>query len=145
MARSRVILFGSLIAAAFAIGLLAQPAPAAAESAYFSYGYRSEGHRGHHGYHHRHHGRSHYGYGYVWGPPVVVYRDPPPRTVYVVPAPAPIVLTQPVPASPASPVYQTTDGRHCREYQRTVIVGGLPQASYGTACLQPDGVWRIVN
>ena len=143
MAQSRKILFGSLIAAAFAATLLAMPEPAAAD-AYFSYGFRSGGH--HHGHHYRgHHGRPHYGAGYVWGPPVVVYREPPPRTVYVVPAPAPVVIAQPVPANPASPVYQTTDGRQCREYQRTVFIDGLPQASYGTACLQPDGVWRIVN
>lgn len=140
MARSRKLLFGSLIATAFAAMLLASPAPAAAD-AYFSYGFRTGGHHrgGHHG---GHHWRPHYGVGYLWGPPVVVYREPP-RTVYVVPAPT--VITQPLPANPASPVYQTTDGRQCREYQRTVFIDGLPQASYGTACLQPDGVWRIVN
>ena len=141
MARSRKILFGSLIATAFAAALLAMPEPAAAD-AYFSYGFRSGGHRG--GHHYRgHHGRPHYGAGYIWGPPVVVYREPPPRVVYI--EPAPTVIVQPVPANPASPVYRTTDGRHCREYQRTVFIDGMPQASYGTACLQADGVWRIVN
>ncbi|MSP87785.1 MAG: hypothetical protein EXQ92_03070 [Alphaproteobacteria bacterium] len=137
MARSRKILFGSLIATAFAATLLALPEPAAAD-AYFSYGFRTGGH--HSG---GHRWRPHYGAGYVWGPPVVVYREAPPQTVYVVPAPT--VITQPIPANPASPVYQTTDGRQCREYQRTVFIDGMPQASYGTACLQPDGVWRIVN
>jgi hypothetical protein len=29
-----------------------------------------------------------------------------------------------------------------REYQTTIIVGGVKQRAYGTACLQPDGTWR---
>ncbi len=59
-------------------------------------------------------------------PPVVVY-EPPPRVVY---APAPTRLR---------------NDAQCREYQSTVMVGGRPQSSYGTACLQPDGTWRIVD
>ncbi|MGQ4809586.1 hypothetical protein NKDENANG_03009 [Candidatus Entotheonellaceae bacterium PAL068K] len=41
--------------------------------------------------------------------------------------------------------YQTSQGTYCREYQQTVIVGGQQQASYGTACRQVDGSWRVVN
>ena len=37
------------------------------------------------------------------------------------------------------------DGRYCREYQQTVIIGGREQVAYGTACRQPDGSWRIVG
>jgi hypothetical protein len=74
-------------------------------------------------------------------PPRVVYLPPPPPSVVYVPAPAPA----PVAAVPSSPVYQTADGRYCREYQATVTVGGTAQSSYGTACLEPDGAWRIVN
>lgn len=39
--------------------------------------------------------------------------------------------------------YITQD--YCREYTRTIYVGGKPQEGYGTACLQPDGSWQIVN
>lgn len=40
--------------------------------------------------------------------------------------------------------YQTA-GRYCREYQATAVVGGRRQQTYGTACLQPDGQWEIVD
>ena len=34
---------------------------------------------------------------------------------------------------------------YCREYQRRVTIGGKVQDSYGTACLQPDGSWKVVG
>lgn len=34
---------------------------------------------------------------------------------------------------------------YCREYSNRVVVGGRVQESYGTACMQPDGSWQIVN
>jgi hypothetical protein len=75
---------------------------------------------------------------------------PPPRVIYVAPPdviymPAPLPAAPPVPATAASPVYQATDGRYCREYQATITVNGQRQPGFGTACLQPDGSWRIVN
>ncbi len=41
--------------------------------------------------------------------------------------------------------YQVPDGRYCREYQESAIIGGRPQQVYGTACRQPDGAWQIQN
>lgn len=41
--------------------------------------------------------------------------------------------------------YQVADGGYCREYQQVVTVGGQQQQSYGTACRQPDGSWRVAN
>lgn len=41
--------------------------------------------------------------------------------------------------------YQTRQGRYCREYTQTVVVGGQKQQAYGTACRQPDGTWLIVK
>jgi len=41
--------------------------------------------------------------------------------------------------------YQTSSGQYCREYQQDIVVGGETQKSYGTACRQPDGSWRIQN
>lgn len=69
-------------------------------------------------------------------PPPVVYA-PGPRVVYMEPAP--------VQAVPTTPPYTDAQGRYCREYQSTVMVGGQAQPSYGTACLMPDGQWRIVR
>lgn len=36
-------------------------------------------------------------------------------------------------------------GEYCREYTQTVTIGGKTQKGYGTACLQPDGSWRMVT
>lgn len=36
-------------------------------------------------------------------------------------------------------------GEYCREYTKPVRIGGERQESYGTACRQPDGSWRIVS
>lgn len=38
-----------------------------------------------------------------------------------------------------------TAGRYCREYQTTAVVGGRRQQTFGTACMQPDGQWEIVD
>ncbi len=35
-------------------------------------------------------------------------------------------------------------GEYCREYQKTVTVGGKTERAYGTACRQPDGSWKIL-
>ena len=69
---------------------------------------------------------------YYYAPPPVVYAPPPP-------------IAPPVVAQPTSEPYTTGTGQTCREYQTTVTVNGQPQPSHGTACLQPDGSWRIVN
>jgi hypothetical protein len=100
------------------------------------------------------HSRVFFNLGFVFGPPAYyypppVYYAPPvyyyPPPVYYAPPPA-IAYAQPAPvaAQPTSPPY-TRNGQTCREYQSTAIIGGRPQPSYGTACLQPDGSWRIVN
>jgi len=38
--------------------------------------------------------------------------------------------------------YQSS-GTYCREYQQTVTIGGKQEQSYGTACRQPDGSWKV--
>ncbi|SMF16387.1 Surface antigen [Tistlia consotensis] len=40
--------------------------------------------------------------------------------------------------------FRRGDG-YCREYTGTASVGGRIQRTYGTACRQPDGSWRLVN
>ncbi len=41
--------------------------------------------------------------------------------------------------------YQVADGGYCREYQQVVTINGQQQRSFGTACRQPDGSWKVVN
>ena len=41
--------------------------------------------------------------------------------------------------------YEPAPGQFCREYQQTVTVGGEKQQSFGTACRQPDGSWKVQN
>jgi len=41
--------------------------------------------------------------------------------------------------------FQEAGGAYCREYRQTVTIGGKQEQSYGTACRQPDGSWRIAN
>jgi surface antigen len=71
----------------------------------------------------------------------VVYAPP---AVY---APPPVVYAQPAPlvVNPASAPYMANNGQTCREYQSTAVIAGARRPVYGTACLQPDGAWRIVN
>ena len=38
-----------------------------------------------------------------------------------------------------------SNGTYCREYQQTVTIDGKPERSYGTACRQPDGSWKITS
>ncbi len=41
--------------------------------------------------------------------------------------------------------YQVNDGRYCREYQTTSVIGGRAQQTYGTACRQSDGSWELIS
>ena len=75
------------------------------------------------------------------------YQQP---TVYY--EPAPVYYAQPryvanYVAPPVEPITYVDEnsGQYCREYTRQVQIGGRVQESYGTACLQPDGAWRVVQ
>lgn len=74
------------------------------------------------------------GYGAPWPYP---YAYPAPPAVIVAPAP-------PV-AVPTSPTYLAPDGRYCREFQMSGVVNGRTVPMYGTACLDPDGNWRVTR
>jgi hypothetical protein len=119
-----------------AVAFLWPAAPASADSFLFGYssGHRQDNHRRHHHHQQHHWPRYHYSY-YHYPPPV--YYVPAPRVIYV---PAAAAL-----AAIPTPPHRTVDGRYCREYQATVTVDGMPQPRSGTACLQPDGSWRVVN
>jgi hypothetical protein len=78
--------------------------------------------------------------------PPVVYAPPASSTVIVTPQ-QPVVATAPAPVQAAQPSSTFTNdaGQTCREYQSTITVGNQQQQAYGTACLQPDGTWRVVH
>ncbi len=138
--------------AGMAVSLPAVTSPAKADSFRLSFSSGGYGHGyGHRRHHHHHYRPHHYGYRYygppvVYAPPPVYYAPPPPRVVYVPPSPAyaPTYSAMPT-VTGTAPAYRTADGRYCREYQSSVSVGGGMQPSYGTACLEPDGSWRIVD
>jgi surface antigen len=39
--------------------------------------------------------------------------------------------------------YQIGNGQYCREYTQDIYVGGEKHETYGTACRQADGSWKI--
>lgn len=41
--------------------------------------------------------------------------------------------------------YQTASGQYCREYTQQATIAGKKQTTYGTACRQPDGSWKVVS
>ena len=41
--------------------------------------------------------------------------------------------------------YTDSSGEYCREYTATATIGGQTQNTYGTACRQPDGTWRMID
>ena len=95
-------------------------------------------------------GWGYYGYPGYYYPPYYVAPPPvayvPPPAYYAAPAPAPVYAApSSIPADQTSPTYTDERGQTCREYQSTAIVGGASQPTYGTACLQPDGSWRVVR
>ena len=101
--------------------------------------WRAQWHRGHwhHGSHH-----SRFGWWWVIGPRWYFYPQPTypyPPEIVVIPAPSP------VPVPPAPPSVSATPAPYCREFQGDAIINGTDQRFYGTACLEPDGVWHIVR
>ncbi len=47
--------------------------------------------------------------------------------------------------APGQPIPRSDpNGAYCREYQQPVVIGGVSRKSYGTACQQPDGTWKIL-
>lgn len=41
--------------------------------------------------------------------------------------------------------YETAQGDVCREFWQTIAVGGKTETSFGRACREADGNWRIVR
>lgn len=89
----------------------------------------------------------------------VSYAPPPPPPVYAPPVYAPPPYDPAYqqgayqPPAPPAPVYAQPNPyagtqysqAYCRQYNGSINVNGNNYPSYGTACLQPDGTWRMVN
>ena len=87
-----------------------------------------------HGFHHGHHGL-HFGFGFAFSP--YPYYAP----VYVAPAqPSPTVVYR-----QRAQIIPREKSAYCREYTKKIVVDGKEARAYGTACLQDDGSWRMVN
>lgn len=137
----------AVLLAVLVFGSFAQPAFADTS---FSFSVSSRDRDWGHGPRHRHAPPRH------WHRPphrTVFYMPPPvyvpaPRTVVyetTVVRPVTTVVGSSLVANPSSETFYDGNGRLCREYQSTGWVGGLQSPIYGTACLQPDGSWRVVD
>lgn len=61
------------------------------------------------------------------------------NNIYV---PGAMIPPPPMVAVPTA-TYTNEYGNYCREFTQQVRIGDRIQESYGTACLQPDGTWRV--
>ncbi|MDX2027367.1 MAG: glycine zipper 2TM domain-containing protein [Alphaproteobacteria bacterium] len=77
---------------------------------------------------------------YAYAP---AYTSPPP--VYYRAAYVPNYVAPPEPSPAMLYAGDPYDGNYCREYSQLVRIGNRVEESYGTACLQRDGSWRIVR
>jgi hypothetical protein len=78
----------------------------------------------------------------AYPPPAPVYYPPP---TYYVPPPPPPAAYYPPPAAVAPAPVPAPSSAQCRPYSATAIIDGQAREATGTACLEPDGTWHIVN
>jgi hypothetical protein len=132
-----------LILVAFTLAALTA-APAYADSNRHGHNDRGRHYdRGHHGHGwHDHNAHSRYSAPrfFFRTSYVPVYRPPVYRSVTYVTPPPVIYNSQPTIMASNLPAQD-----YCREYQATTTIGGQVNKSFGTACLQPDGSWKIIN
>jgi surface antigen len=76
---------------------------------------------------------------YVYYPSPVYFQTTYVPNYVAPPAPPPEIYS-----SSAAAYYDETEAGYCREFTQEVRVEGQMAESYGTACLQPDGSWRVV-
>ncbi len=94
--------------------------------------------RWHHGGY-RHGGHSSFFLGLNLGPPAYYY--PPPRRYYYY-VPPPVYYVPPPPVVYAPPM---ATGPACRTFSGDATIDASGAPFYGTACLEADGRWHIVN
>lgn len=69
----------------------------------------------------------------------------PPSYVMTYYAPNYVAPPAPQPPPPSTIYVDDSSGSYCREYSQQIRIGDQVQESYGTACMQPDGSWKIVQ
>lgn len=122
-------------AIAFLVAAMLAPGPAQADRGFGAHpGFQGGFHDGFRG--HRFDRRRHFFFVRPFSHPFFFFG----RTVF---APVPFVFNPPLPF-PSYFVAPTIGQSTCYQYQTTIIIAGQPQPAFGTACLQPDGTWRIV-
>ena len=122
-----------LATAIVTIGMLAPP------NAHAGGGHHGLGHGVHHG-----HGL-HFGFGFAFSPYPYPYPYPYGYPYY---APVYVVSARQPPAfvyRQRAQIIPREKSAYCREYTKKIVVDGKEARAYGTACLQNDGSWRIVN
>jgi len=55
----------------------------------------------------------------------------------------PNYVAPPAPPPESVAYYSDNEQTYCREYTQEIRVNGQLEESYGTACMQPDGSWRV--
>lgn len=143
---------GGVVLGALTAALIASSSPADAggwgHKGYGGYGYGGQRYGGRGYYRRGYGGRGFYGHGggfrlrlvlplYYGSQAYYGYRRSDPYPSYAAPAP---VYAPPPAAAPAAAAQP-----YCREYTGSVTVNGQQISSYGTACLQQDGTWKIVD
>jgi hypothetical protein len=83
--------------------------------------------------------------GFSVGVPIGAVPVYPPPPVYYAYPPPPVVYSAPPPAAYAAPAPPSAAAQTCREYRGNAVIGDKTQTLIGTACLQPDGTWKIVQ
>jgi len=78
---------------------------------------------------------------YYYARPTYYY----PQPVYYETNYVPNYVAPPAPPPESMAYYNNSAQTYCREYTQEIRVNGQMQESYGTACLQPDGSWRVVQ
>ncbi len=108
------------------------------------HGHHRDHHR-YHGWHDRHHGWRHHnntGVSFIWSNYQPAYYEP---DYYGDEYEVIETTYEPVRKRAASYAQMPAEEEYCREYQANTSVGGKKAKSYGTACRQPDGSWKIMN
>jgi hypothetical protein len=80
-----------------------------------------------------------------YAPPPTYYVPPAAPAAYAPPPPPPSYSDPQAGVAPPAASPSASNGQQCRQYSTTTVIDGTPQEAVGTACLQPDGTWRIVN
>ena len=81
---------------------------------------------------------------YYYPPPAWYPPPPPPAAWYPPPGPGAALAPSNI-SYTDKPGWTDAQGRQCREYRATRMVGGRSTEVFGTACRDFDGQWRVID